>query len=104
MLYIGRDFNVRSKEWDASCDTYSKHATQLMDIMTNLSLDHSIPIFDLPTRYSANPSKNNTMIDLMFIANKANVDGHYILPEYQLQSDHAPLAITISVSPKFIPI
>ncbi|KXN81658.1 hypothetical protein AN958_04063 [Leucoagaricus sp. SymC.cos] len=104
MFYIGGDFNIQSKEWDASCDTHSKHATHLMDIMTDLGLDRSIPIFDLPTRYSADPSKNNTTIDLMFIANKTNVDGHYILPEYRLQSDHAPLAITIPISPKFIPI
>ncbi|KXN81462.1 hypothetical protein AN958_04507 [Leucoagaricus sp. SymC.cos] len=82
LLYAGRDFNIRSKEWDANCHTHSKHAIHLMDIMTDLGLDLSIPIVDIPTRYSTDPTKNNTTIDLMFTANEVDIDGHYILPEY----------------------
>ncbi|KXN90290.1 hypothetical protein AN958_04323 [Leucoagaricus sp. SymC.cos] len=104
LLYIGGDFNIRSKEWDINCPTHTKHTACLIDIMTDLGLDRSTPIVNIPTRYSADPSKNNTTIDLMFIANKIDIDGHYILPEYRLQSDHALLAITIPISPKFIPI
>ncbi|KXN92597.1 hypothetical protein AN958_04433 [Leucoagaricus sp. SymC.cos] len=103
-LYIRDDFNIQSKAWDPHFKHYSKFADQLIDLMMDLQLNCSISLQQIPTQYSSDQSRSDSTIDFIFITNDISVEGHHILADQRLWSDHAPLYITIPISPEHIPI
>ena len=51
-----------------------------------------------PTRFSDTAGESNSVIDLMFLWHGSDeLDNHFILPEWHLSSDHAPLIIDIPI-------
>jgi len=61
------------------------------------------PINPGPTRFSDTAGEANSVIDLMFLrCGSTELDRHFILPDYRLSSDHAPLTINIPIGDEIV--
>jgi len=67
-------------------------------IADSFELSLSSPTNPGPTRFSDTAGESNSVIDLMFLWHGVDeLDNHFILPEWCLSSDHAPLIIDIPI-------
>ena len=63
----------------------------------------STPVYPSPTRFSDTAGESNSVIDLMFLhSGSAELDHHFILPDYRLSSDHVLLTIDIHIGVEII--
>jgi len=72
-------------------------------VADSFDLSLSAPINPGPTRFSDTAGESNLVIDLMFLrCGSAELDRHFILPDYRLSSDHAPLTIDIPIGDEIV--
>ena len=98
LLVIMEDFNICDSLWDPSFSHHSFISDNFFAIadLFNLFLSYSPDL--VPTRYSDNPSKLNSVIDLMFLqSSSSELNTHHIHPDWHCLSDHAPLMVTIPI-------
>ena len=80
ILIMIESFNIRNNNWDLLYPHYSIHADTLSKVANSFNLELSIPINQFSTRYADNPSKSNSVIDLIFVwTNSEEIDTHSIL-------------------------
>ena len=92
------DFNIRDSLWDPSFPFHASISDNLIMIADSFELSLSSPTNPGPTRFSDTAGELNSVIDLMFLRHGADeLDNHFILPEWHLSSDHAPLIINIPI-------
>ena len=104
LLIITGDFNIHDSLWDPSYNFHSSISNDLFMIADSFDLNLSVPINQVPTRYSDNANDLNSVIDLMSLQNNfSGIISHSIHPDWRLTSDHAPLTVTISISKEHIP-
>ena len=98
-----RDFNIRDSNWDLSYPHYLAYSDILMEVADSFDLKLSSPINQVPTQYTDNSNNSNSVINLMFLwPNSVEINNHFILPEFQSLSNHAPLTVDIFISEEFI--
>jgi len=97
------DFNIRNSLWDPSFPFHSSISDDLIVIADSYDLALSSPTNPCPTRYSDTARESNSVIDLMFLRNRSSeLDNHFILSDFHLSSDHAPLSIDIPIFEEII--
>ena len=97
LIMIG-NFNIHDSLWDPSYNFHSLINNDLFMIADSFDLNLSVPIDQIPTRYSDNANNLNSVIDLMFLwCNSSEINSHTIYPDWWLISDHAPLTISIPI-------
>ena len=73
-------------------------SNDLFMIVNSFDLNLSVPINQIPTRYSDNANDLNSVINLMFLwCNSSEINSYTIHPDWQLILDHAPLMISIPI-------
>ena len=96
-------FNIQDSLWDPGYLFYSSHSDLLFDIADSFNLGLSEPINQVLTRYLDNNQESNLVLNLMFLQfSLEKLNNHYILLEWYLTSDYAPLIITISIFDEYI--
>ena len=104
LLIMTRDFNIYDSLWDPSYNFHSSISNDLFMITNSFDLNLSVPINQVPTRYSDNANNSNSVIDLIFLQNNSlGIISYSIHPDWQLTLDHVPLTVTIPISKKHIP-
>ena len=79
------------------------YADTLREIADSFDLDLSMPINQVPMRYTDNSQDNNSFLNLMFIyANAEKFNNHSILTNLCKPSDHASLSVHIFIKEKLI--
>jgi len=97
------DFNIRDNLWDPSFPFHSSISDDLIMVADSFDLSLSTPINPGPTRFSDTAGESNSVINLMFLhCSSAELDRHFILPDYRLSSDHVPLTIDIPIGDKIV--
>jgi len=97
------DFNIRDNLWDPSFPFHSSISDDLIMVADSFDLSLSSPVYPGPTRFSDTAGESNSVIDLMFLrSGSAELDHLFILPDYRLSSDHAPLTIDIHIDAEII--
>ena len=90
--------NIRDSLWDPSFPFHSSISDDLIMVADSFDLSLSAPINPGPTRFSDTAGESNSVVDLMFLhCSSAELDRHFILLNYHLSSDHAPLTIDIPI-------
>ena len=103
VLLMTGDFNIRDNLWDPSFPFHSSISDDLIMVADSFDLSLSAPINPGPTRFSDTAGEYNSVIDLMFLrCGSAELDCHFILPDYHLSSDHAPLTIDIPIGDEIV--
>jgi len=98
VLIMTGDFNIRDYSRDPDFHNHSSHKDTLIDITDSLYLELSEPTNYVPTRYSNNQHKSNSVIDLTFLRQDSlEYDNHFIHPDWYLTSDHILLTINIAI-------
>jgi len=98
LLIMTGDFNIQDRLWDPFFPHYSSISNNLLIIADSFNLNLSIPINQVPTRYSDNINDLNLVINLMFLrCGLSELDNHSIHPDWCLTSSHAPLTIMIPI-------
>jgi len=104
LLIMTGDFNIRDSLWDPSYNFYSSISDDLFMIADSFDLNLSVPIDQIPTRYSDNANDLNSVIDLMFLwCNSSEINSYTVHPDWWLTSDHVPLTISILITKEHIP-
>ena len=81
LIMIG-DFNIRDSLWDPFYNFHSLISDDLFMIVDSFDLDLSVPIDQIPTRYSDDANNSNSVIDLMFLqCNSLEINSHTIHPD-----------------------
>jgi len=81
LIMIG-DFNIRDSLWDPSYNFHSLISDDLFMIVDSFDLNLSVPIDQIPTRYSDDTNNSNSVIDLMFLqCNSLEINSHTIHPD-----------------------
>jgi len=102
LLMMG-DFNIRDNLWDPSFPFHSSISDDLIMVADSFDLSLLAPINPGPTRFSDTAGESNLVIDLMFLrCGSAELDRHFILSDYRLSSDHAPLTIDIPIGDEIV--
>ena len=97
------DFNIRDNLWDPSFPFHSSISDNLIMVADSFDLSLLAPINPGPTRFSDTAGESNLVIDLMFLrCGSAELDHHFIFPDYRLFSDHVPLTIDIPIGDEII--
>jgi len=97
------DFNIRDNLWNPSFPFHSFISDNLIMVADSFDLSLSTPINPGPTRFSDTVGESNLVIDLMFLhCGSAELDRHFILPDYCLSSDYAPLTTDIPIGDKIV--
>ena len=97
------DFNIRDSLWDLTFPFHSSLSDDLIIIADSFNLALSTPTNPCLTRYSDTVGESNSVIDIMFLQyGSLELDQHFILPDSQLSSDHAPLSIVIPIFEEII--
>jgi len=79
LLIMTEDFNIRDSLWDPSYNFHSSISDDLFMIADSFDLNLSVPIDQIPTRYSDNTNDLNSVIDLMFLwCNSSEINSHKI--------------------------
>jgi len=92
------DFNIRDSLWDLSFPFHASISDNLIMIADSFELSLSFLTNPGSTRFSDTAGESNSVIDLMFLRHGSDkLDNHFILPEWRLSSDHAPLIIDIPI-------
>ena len=92
VLIMTGNFNIRDRDWDLDYLFHSVHSELLFDISDTLDLSFSYPTNPVPTRYSDNSDKLNSVINLIFLRpNSSELDNYSIFPNSWHLSDHALL-------------
>ena len=103
VLLIPGNFNIRDCLWDLSFPFHSSISDNLIMVADSFDLSLSAPINPGPTRFSDTAGESNSVIDLMFLCcGSTELDRHFILPNYRLSSDHAPLTIDIPIGDEIV--
>ena len=83
-LIMTGNLNIRNNNWDLAYLHHSIYANTLREITDSFSLELSIPITQVLTRYAVNSSDSNLVINLMFLQiNSVKFDTHTILLDLQ---------------------
>ena len=97
------DFNIRDNLWDPFFPFHSSISDNLIMVADSFDLSLSTPVYPGPTRFSDTAGESNSVIDLMFLrSGSAELDHHFILPDYRLSSNHALLTIDIHIGIEII--
>ena len=92
------DFNIRDSSWDPNFSHHSIHRDTLIDISDSFNLELSKPTNHILTRYSNNQHNSNLVIDIMFLRPElSELDSHSIYLDWRSTSDHASLAVNITI-------
>ena len=103
ILIMTGDFNIRDSLWDPSFPHHSAISDDLLIIADSYNLAFSMPTNPYPTRYLDMIEEANSTIDLMFLRyGSSEIKQHSVYPDWHLTSNHAPLAIVISIVNKII--
>ena len=103
VLLMTGDFNIRDNLWDPSFPFHSSISDDLIMVADSFDLSLLTPVYPGPTRFSDTTGESNSVIDLMFLhSGSAELDHHFILPNYCLSSNHAPLTIDIHIGIEII--
>ena len=98
-LIMMGNFNIRDSLWDSFFPHHSFISDDLIILADSFDLFLSIPINQVPTRYTDNANELNLTIDLIFVQCDSSVlNNHSIHSEWHLSSNHASLTITIPIS------
>jgi len=82
LLVMMGDFNIHDILWDPSFSHYSFISDNLFAIADLFDLSLSYSFDPVPTRYSDNPSKLNSVIDLIFLwSSSSELNTHCIYPD-----------------------
>jgi len=83
-LIMTGDLNIRNNNWDLAYLHHSIYTNTLREITNSFSLELSISITQVPTRYAVNSTDSNLVINLMFLQmNSVKFDTHTILLDLQ---------------------
>ena len=83
-LIITGNLNIRNNNWDLAYLHHSIYANTFKEITDSFSLELSISITQVPTRYVVNFSDSNLVINLMFLQiNSVKFDTYTILLDLQ---------------------
>ena len=98
VLLMTGDFNIRDSLWDLSFPFHASISDNLIMIADSFELSLSSLTNPGLTRFSDTAGESNSVIDLMFLRHGSDeLDNHFILPEWHLSSDRAPLIIDIPI-------
>ena len=82
---------------------HSSISDDLIIVANSFNLLLSAPINSSPTKFSDTVGESNLVINLMVLhCNSAELDCHFILPDYCLFSNYALLTIDIPIGDKII--
>ena len=102
VLIMTGDFNIKNNNWDLLYPHHSIYTNTLREIANSFNLGLSIPINQVSTKYTDNPNKSNSVIDLMFLwINSEKINTYLILLDLQSPSDHTLLTFNIIVNEEF---
>jgi len=98
LLVMMGDFNICDSLWNLSFSHHSFISDNLFAIANLFDLSLSYSPDPVPTRYSDNPSKSNSVIDLMFLwSGSSELNTYHIHPDWHCLLDYAPFMVTIPI-------